>query len=200
MEKYLYIALFAPLVSSLFSVLFTATPKKLFTGIVGSLLIIISFLSSSVLLAHILETGEPIHVTMMTWMQTGGLYIPFGFLVDQNGSYVLNQNKGKIAVDSTKTINVTKEGEIYQEGKLIAKLGIVQFDNVKPVGNSYYSGAGNSKNAKFSVLQGHLENSNVNAIESMIDLINSQRRFEMYGNLMRSLDQIEQRSNEIGRA
>jgi len=83
MEKYLYIALFAPLVSSLFSALFTATPKKLFTGIVGSLLIISAFLSSTVLLTHILETGEPIHVTMMTWMQTGGLYIPFGFLVDQ---------------------------------------------------------------------------------------------------------------------
>ena len=125
---------------------------------------------------------------------------PDGFLIDQNGGYVLDQNKGKIAVDSTKPINVTKEGEIYQEGKLIAKLGIVQFDSVKPVGNSYYSGTGNSKNAKFSVLQGYLENSNVNAIESMVELINSQRRFEMYGNLMRSLDQIEQRSNEIGRA
>jgi NADH-quinone oxidoreductase subunit L len=83
MEKYLYIALFAPLVSSLFSALFTATPKKLFTGIVGSLLILTSFISSSVLLVHILSGGEPVHVEMMTWMHTGGLYIPFGFVVDQ---------------------------------------------------------------------------------------------------------------------
>jgi len=83
MEKYLYIALFAPLVSSLFSALFTATPKKLFTGIVASLLIFTSFVSSSILLSHILAGGEPIHVEMMTWMATGDLYIPFGFLVDQ---------------------------------------------------------------------------------------------------------------------
>jgi len=83
MEKYLYIALFAPLVSSLFSALFTAKEKKLFTGIIGSSLIIVSFLASSVLLTHILKTGEPIHVEMMTWMATGNLYIPFGFLVDQ---------------------------------------------------------------------------------------------------------------------
>ena len=83
MEKYLYIALFAPLVSSLFSALFTATPKKLFTGIVASLLIFTSFVSSSILLLHILAGGEPIHVEMMTWMATGDLYIPFGFLVDQ---------------------------------------------------------------------------------------------------------------------
>ncbi len=83
MEKYLYIALFAPLVSSLFSALFTATPKKLFTGIVASLLIFTSFIASTILLVHILKGGEPIHVTMMTWMATGDLYIPFGFVVDQ---------------------------------------------------------------------------------------------------------------------
>jgi len=83
MEKYLYIALFAPLVSSLFSALFTATPKKLFTGIVASLLIFVSFISSSILLMHIVDGGEPVHVTLMTWMQTGNLYIPFGFVVDQ---------------------------------------------------------------------------------------------------------------------
>ena len=83
MEKYLYIALFAPLVSSLFSALFTATPKKQFTGIIASLLIFVSFVSSSILLTHILNGGEPIHVEMMTWMATGDLYIPFGFVVDQ---------------------------------------------------------------------------------------------------------------------
>ena len=83
MEKYLYIALFAPLVSSLFAALFTARPKKLFTGVIASLLILTSFIASSILLAYILKGGEPVHVTMMTWMATGDLYIPFGFVVDQ---------------------------------------------------------------------------------------------------------------------
>jgi len=83
MEKYLYIALFAPLVSSMFSALFTNTPKKQFVGIVASLLIFTAFSSSYILLMHILDGGEPIHVEMMTWMHTGNLYIPFGFVVDQ---------------------------------------------------------------------------------------------------------------------
>ncbi len=83
MEKYLYIALFAPFVSSLFSALFTATPKKLFTGIIASLLIFTSLVSSTILLIYLFKGGEPIHVEMMTWMATGDLYIPFGFLVDQ---------------------------------------------------------------------------------------------------------------------
>ncbi len=83
MEKYLYIALFAPLVSSLFAALFTATPKKQFVGIIASLLIFAAFVSSSILLGHILSGGERVHVEMMTWMATGDLYIPFGFVVDQ---------------------------------------------------------------------------------------------------------------------
>jgi len=83
MEKYLYIALFAPLVSSLFAALFTATPKKQFVGIIASLFIFTAFVSSSILLTHILNGGEVVHVEMMTWMATGDLYIPFGFVVDQ---------------------------------------------------------------------------------------------------------------------
>ena len=83
MEKYLYIALFAPLVSSLFSALFTAKPKKQFVGIIASLMIFISFYASFVLLVHILGGHEPIHVELMTWMSSGNLYIPFGFVVDE---------------------------------------------------------------------------------------------------------------------
>jgi len=83
MEKYLYIALFAPLVSSLFSALFTNTPKKQFVGIIASLLIFSAFVSSAILLNHILHGGDIVHVEMMTWMATGNLYIPFGFVVDQ---------------------------------------------------------------------------------------------------------------------
>jgi len=83
MENLLYIALFSPLVSSLFAALFTNTPKKKFVGVVASLLILTAFLSSSILMAEIFLTGTPVHVEMMTWMATGNLYIPFGFVVDQ---------------------------------------------------------------------------------------------------------------------
>ncbi len=84
MEKLLYIALFAPLVSSMFSALFTTTPKKTFVGVIASLLIFTSFVSTSLLLALIvINESAPVHVEMMTWMATGDLYIPFGFIVDK---------------------------------------------------------------------------------------------------------------------
>lgn len=82
MEVYLYVALFAPLVGSLFASLFGASPKTSITGIVASALLFISFVSSAILLNHVMH-GHIVHVEMMTWMATGDLYIPFGFVVDQ---------------------------------------------------------------------------------------------------------------------
>jgi len=83
MEKYLYIALFAPLVGSMFAALFGARPKTTIAGLVPSILLLVSLMASSTLLVHILGGGEVVHVEMMTWMATGNLYIPFGFVVDQ---------------------------------------------------------------------------------------------------------------------
>ena len=82
MEKYLYTALFAPLVSSLFVAFFAARPKMLFTGIVASLLIAISMIASFILLIDV-NTYGPLHVTMMDWIAAGNLEIPFGFVVDE---------------------------------------------------------------------------------------------------------------------
>ncbi len=82
MEMYLYIALFAPLVGSLFAGLFGASPKTLIAGIVPSALLFTSFVASSILLTHVID-GDVVHVEMMTWIAAGDLYIPFGFVVDQ---------------------------------------------------------------------------------------------------------------------
>ncbi|OQX58934.1 MAG: NADH-quinone oxidoreductase subunit L, partial [Helicobacteraceae bacterium 4484_230] len=83
MEMYLYLALFAPLAGSLFAALFGATPKTLWTGLVTSGLLFTSWVSSVILFFYLFNGGEPIHVELMTWMETGSLYIPFGFIADQ---------------------------------------------------------------------------------------------------------------------
>ncbi|HEX5710716.1 MAG TPA: NADH-quinone oxidoreductase subunit L [Sulfuricurvum sp.] len=82
MEIYLYIALFAPLAGSLFAALFGASPKTAITGVMTSGLLFTSFISSAILLDYVLS-GHTVHVEMMTWIATGDLYIPFGFVVDQ---------------------------------------------------------------------------------------------------------------------
>lgn len=82
MEKYLYITLFAPLLGSLIAALFAARPKTLFTGIVTSTLIALSFFSSIVLLNYV-DGDRIVHVMMMDWISAGNIAIPFGFVVDQ---------------------------------------------------------------------------------------------------------------------
>ncbi|KIM11246.1 MAG: NADH:ubiquinone oxidoreductase subunit L [Sulfuricurvum sp. PC08-66] len=83
MEKYLYIALFAPLVGSLFAAIFGAQPKIKFVGLAASGFLFVSFVSALVLLFEVMATGQAIHVEMMPWIAAGDLYIPFGFVVDQ---------------------------------------------------------------------------------------------------------------------
>ncbi len=82
MESLVYIALFAPLVSSLFAGLFAMTPKKQFVGVISSLLLFVSFAASATLAYHIASTNEVIHVKLMDWIVVGGLNIPFGFIAD----------------------------------------------------------------------------------------------------------------------
>ena len=82
MEKYLYIALFAPLLGSLIAAMFGAKEKILFLGILTSALIGVSFLSSLILLDYINE-DTIVHVRMMDWIDVGNINIPFGFVVDQ---------------------------------------------------------------------------------------------------------------------
>jgi len=82
MEKFVYIALFAPLVSSLFAALFGMSPRKTFVGVIASLLLATSFFASAILAMYVAQTGGSIHVTMMDWISAGDLVIPFGFIVD----------------------------------------------------------------------------------------------------------------------
>jgi len=82
MENYVYIALFAPLVGSLFAALFAQRPKTLISGIVASGLLFLSFVASVVLLNHVYHEG-PVHVTLMDWITAGDMSIPFGFNIDQ---------------------------------------------------------------------------------------------------------------------
>ncbi len=82
MEKYLYIALFAPLVGSLFAALFSMSPKNIITGIVTSALLFASWVASVILLVNVDGTNI-VQVKMMDWIAAGSFNIDFGFVADQ---------------------------------------------------------------------------------------------------------------------
>jgi NADH-quinone oxidoreductase subunit L len=81
MESLVYVALFAPLVGSLFAALFGMSPKNLITGIATSALLFISWVASVLLLIHVVGNGA-VSATLMDWIGAGDLLIQFGFQVD----------------------------------------------------------------------------------------------------------------------
>ncbi len=82
METYIYITLFAPLLGSLFASIFARRDKNILTGIVSSSLLMISFLSALRLLFHVYSQGA-LKSTLFTWIASGGVNIPFAFVVDE---------------------------------------------------------------------------------------------------------------------
>ena len=81
MEIIFYTALFAPLIGSIFGIPFASKGKFLFVGIFASFMLGISFVAAVLLLIYTFQGGV-LKLEMMDWIGAGGLYIPFGFLID----------------------------------------------------------------------------------------------------------------------
>ena len=82
MENLVYVALFAPFIGSLFAASLGMSERKIFVGVVASVLIGLAFLSSATLAYNLYTTGNIIHVTMMDWINAGSFNVSFGFVVD----------------------------------------------------------------------------------------------------------------------
>ncbi|PUE64442.1 NADH-quinone oxidoreductase subunit L [Arcobacter caeni] len=83
MEKYIYIALFTPLVGSLIAALFSMQKKTLFTGLFTSFMLAVSMYASLTLLYFVYTTDTTLIINLFDWIVIGNLDIPFGFVVDQ---------------------------------------------------------------------------------------------------------------------
>ena len=124
---------------------------------------------------------------------------PLGRIVDQNGNPLLDISGREIVLQGRGKVEITKDGVVYEDGVEVGIVKIVDFDSVRPVGDSYYEGVGEPMPTDAQVLQGYLESSNVNPVKEMVNLIEAQRRFEIYGNLIRGLEQLNMSATEIGK-
>lgn len=65
-----------------------------------------------------------------------------GYLVTQDGDFVLDENRRRIRLDpNEKQIGTNTSGEIYQNGTLVATIGVVDFedyDNLQHFGENFY--------------------------------------------------------------
>ncbi len=103
---------------------------------------------------------------------------------------------------------VTSDGFVQGEGFNV-QLGIAYFDNVNDLikeGNDLFQLDGTvaedayATEANFTIHQFHLESSNVNPLQSMTQMLQAYRNFEMNQRVLRAYDtSMEKAVNDIGR-
>jgi flagellar basal-body rod protein FlgF len=104
-----------------------------------------------------------------------------GQLVTAQGDAVMG-DKGVITM-LPGAVSISADGTISSNGAVSGKLRVVDFPTgtqLSSAGGTYYSAPANTAAdaSNFSVRQGMLESSNVNAMENMVELITAQRSAE----------------------
>ena len=127
-----------------------------------------------------------------------------GQLILEGGGPVLGE-MGPITV--LHELSVNERGEVFQKGELVDTLKIVTFEQpfpLKKAGNSLFAVAEDSaaeiENLDVSVRQGFLEESNVDPLEEMVQMMTLFRYFEADQKALRAQDELLDRAaNDIGR-
>lgn len=132
-------------------------------------------------------------------------------LVTSQGYPVLGQGgpinvKGSnIQIDESGVISADQTGD----GKMteVGRISIVNFEDpsvLEKVGDSFYrtkdASAPEAPASETKISQGYLEQSNINPVQEMVEMIQIQRNYELYRKVIQSFDELESRLfNEVGR-
>lgn len=105
-----------------------------------------------------------------------------GNLITSRGDMVLSTS-GPMQIPEGKEIIVAGDGQVSADDEVLGQIQVVAFDrrsNLKAEGGNYFSADGvpPASNQNFSLVQGHLESSNVNIMENITRLIQVTRTYE----------------------
>lgn len=132
-----------------------------------------------------------------------------GYIVDSLGNKLLGE-RGGIQFNNdfwqnNQTIKITTSGEVFLGSSFIDKLKIVNVDDTDKLlraannsfrlNNTIFSDAPENSS---QVLQGYLENSNVNPIVEMEEMIRISKEYESAHKMIQYIDEIMGKANEIG--
>jgi flagellar basal body rod protein FlgG len=111
-----------------------------------------------------------------------------GRIVSQEGDVVHDDKGQEIRVDPRKRVDISDDGEVRSGEQKIGRLLIVDKGG-KPVEQENYR-----------IVQGHLERSNVNSMQEMIKMMELVRNHESYMKLIKSFDDLEEKTvQQMGR-
>jgi flagellar basal-body rod protein FlgF len=123
-----------------------------------------------------------------------------GFLVTVDGKKVAGET-GPIQVDPTLgTPSIDAEGKVVQRGESVGRLKVVEFEDTRKLiaedGGYFRPGAGMSAQAAESskIRQEHLESSNVDVVDELVQMIAGFRAFESAQRTLLGIDRVKNES------
>jgi flagellar basal-body rod protein FlgF len=112
--------------------------------------------------------------------------LPSGELADGEGYTLRTTAGGTISIGVNKQINITREGNVQQDGQTVGQLEVVDFANTDALQKAGSASFQNTNQkvppvpvANKDVQQGKLEGSNVQVASSAMRLVGIMRQFEM---------------------
>lgn len=128
-----------------------------------------------------------------------------GFLVDTYGNYLLGDG-GNIQVPTDATdVTIQIDGSIIADEQYVGQIKLADFTDynyLEKAGNNYYKPVEGAelKDAPGLIRQGYTEQSNVNVINEMVNLINITRAYEAGQKYIKTQDQLlDKTANQVGK-
>ena len=127
-----------------------------------------------------------------------------GYVTDADGNH-LQSEAGDLIVPTDAEIVIDKDGSVYANGELIDQITITDFEDynyLKKYADTMYEPVDGATEieATGSVLQGWLEQSNVNVVKEMTQMIAITRAYEANQKIVQTMDKsLDQAVNNVGR-
>lgn len=133
-----------------------------------------------------------------------------GSLVTSSGNYVLSTTGEPIRVTSD-DYTITEDGRVLENNELIAQIDVAYVEDpdrlIKQDNGLYYTEDGNEltsayddNDIAFSMRQGYIEQSNVDAGSTMTEMMSAYRSFEANQKMLQAYDRsMDKAVNEIGK-
>lgn len=128
-----------------------------------------------------------------------------GYLVTNDGDYVLDENSQRIQLDPQHGADITSDGRISQNGNVVATLQVVDFEDynyLERYGETYFEPVEGAQiiDSAAEVNSGMLEMANVQVVTEMVNMISITRQYESNQKIMQTYDRsLEIAVNQLGK-
>ncbi|MGF7141931.1 flagellar basal-body rod protein FlgG [Anaerotaenia torta] len=128
-----------------------------------------------------------------------------GYIVDGDGNHLMGESgEIQVPVDAAEVV-FDAAGNIYADGEYVDALRVVDFENYDYLikqGDTRYRALEGAEEAegRAQVRQGYTEQSNVNVVSEMVEMINITRAYEANQKMITSIDKtLDLSANSVGR-